>query len=287
MDKPTRFVKDSDGQWWFILKSGARTRAAEQVCAQCGGSFVALYKRVTCSHKCAGLRKRKPPKPMKQCLQCGGDFRLEFGRQRFCSHPCAATWMHAQRPKTTQKDDTLLVNADNPRYTQDDSGQWWYLPVSYRGTPHSRTRASVAECARCGQRFLKTVYSKDVLHCSKRCGVQSAVEQGRKVGIGDKSHQWTGGRLERGGYVLVYAPDHHSVAGTSRRYVMEHRLVMEQKEGRPLKRHEQVHHVNGIRNDNRPENLELWAKQQPSGQRVHEQFSPHCPTCTCHLTKDA
>lgn len=195
--------------------------------------------------------------------------------------------MHAHRPQTTAKDDQLLVNADNPRYSQDENGQWWYLPVSHRGKPHSRTRASVAECVRCGQRFLKTVYSKHVEHCSKRCGVQSAVEQGRKVGVGPDSHRWTGGRVERRGYVLVYAPDHHSVKGTGRKYVLEHRLVMEQKEGRPLERHEQVHHINGIRNDNRPENLELWKLQQPAGQRAHEQAVQHCPTCTCHLRKDA
>ena len=62
--------------------------------------------------------------------------------------------------------------------------------------------------------------------------------------------------MTKDGYILVYQPDHPNARANG--YVLEHRRVMADNIGRPLTDEEVVHHINGIRDDNRPENLELY-----------------------------
>ena len=98
---------------------------------------------------------------------------------------------------------------------------------------------------------------------TKSCGclARSKHRQLREKGIFTKS-------TNKRGYVIMHYPEHPNSqkSGT----LLEHIYVMSEYLGRPLKPNENVHHINGVRDDNRIENLELWCTSQPSGQRVNE-----------------
>lgn len=73
------------------------------------------------------------------------------------------------------------------------------------------------------------------------------------------------GHLDKYGYVRVTHP-------TTKRQCHAHRIIMEEHLGRLLYPEETVHHINGVRHDNRLENLELWTKHHPAGQRVSDKI---------------
>lgn len=76
----------------------------------------------------------------------------------------------------------------------------------------------------------------------------------------------------RGGYILIFV-GRDAPGATKSGHMFEHRVVMQNMLGRPLLPDENVHHKNGVKDDNRPANLELWSRSQPRGQRVVDKIA--------------
>lgn len=111
--------------------------------------------------------------------------------------------------------------------------------------------------------------------CRCTCGVEKLVRSvslrsGLSKSCGDCDHFQGPGSIDGDGYRVLYRPKHPNA--TKRGAIGEHQLVMSEMLGRPLLPGENVHHRNGVRDDNRPENLELWTTSQPFGQRVEDKL---------------
>lgn len=134
-------------------------------------------------------------------------------------------------------------------------------------------KRSSGYCNRCKQCTKEYAYGyarredikeKDRLRGKRRWRIKKGLPlEGPITGLGK-------GFKNKYGYILLCRPKHFSSNEKGR--VFEHHFVMANHLGRALKKDERIHHKNGIRDDNRLENLELWKIGQPPGGRVDDKI---------------
>ena len=93
--------------------------------------------------------------------------------------------------------------------------------------------------------------------CAGTKGIVKAWNKGLKGFMaGKKNSMWKGGKINNNGYIMILTPQHPFC--DSQGYVRRSRLVIEKHLGRYLTPKEKVHHINGIKDDDRIENLKLF-----------------------------
>lgn len=123
-----------------------------------------------------------------------------------------------------------------------------------------------------------------VMHIARNNGVHKDPEALSKImsvsNSGANSGNFNGYRARKNGYILRYVPDHP--CANSRGYIGEHRLVVEEHLGIILPKEFVVHHLNGVKDDNRIENLAVMTigahstmhgkmgRNMPKGERNHK-----------------
>lgn len=148
----------------------------------------------------------------------------------------------------------------------------------------------ICECDYCGKRFnRRDGRAKRYKHhfCSRACRYkwyvgENNVNHGKpmlkqvkkaiiKANTGRCPWNFKGVKKSRG-YVLIFKPEHPNAVGKDNKYMCEHRLVMEKHIGRYLYPYEIVHHINGIKDDNRIENLELLPNNSVHNKQIQKVY---------------
>lgn len=186
----------------------------------------------------------------KPCAVCGSVFRPKSAKQVCCSQRCGHEYKKTRLPKKCDQCGATFIPAKKSQK---------FCCDKCRSDSRALRRTNV--CPACGVSFLRP-HGKSQVFCSRSCHMKDRNQIGRGIAKPVGSTRSAGS-----GYVTEKTE--------TGEWVIQHRLVMQRKLGRRLARTEYVHHKNGIRSDNRLENLELWvtkgkSKKDPNGQRLED-----------------
>lgn len=214
----------------------------------------------------------KPPRPgwrATRCERCGREFEHHAHKtRRFCSLSCASRALHATAASEGRR---LGGRKHNGRHKPCETcGATMYVKPHQEKVGGGRfcsqaclaswqARNSVARaCAECGKPMrLSPSQARRRRFCSFACQME-----GRRTNALPRRHNGRRVRKDRNGYIWVWEPGHPA---SHTGWMFEHRLVMERSVGRALSRDEHVHHINGVKDDNRPENLTLLSPTEHQG----------------------
>lgn len=187
-----------------------------------------------------------------KCEWCGREKEAKYKShiKRFCSHKCANEyrWSVAEKQEIEIKcsvcGENFRVKKSDHRIKEGKEIQY----CSYKCAGIAKKTGAMVRCKQCGKEF----YATKNVFCSPHCSSEYRSENTVKKVYGEN------------GYRV-----HHVRGYNKRGNAKEHRLIMEAYLGRRLDKDEVVHHINGIRSDNRLENLQVMTRGEHS--RYHRE----------------
>jgi len=273
-------------------------RKIKLTCLNCRSEYeviLAQSHRKYCSMKCykeyLKIHPLRKTPPGKNCIFCGELFFAEqYRNQKYCSSSCS----YIDRANHTKKrDDLICMNCGTPIPAKGNAKKFcsWLCYTTYtKDHPLFRRQKLHIEktCLVCGKVFFVKPSNTYRKYCSLPCRNIGKSRSHQSI-RGPEHQSWKNSRWEQNGYVMMSIsslPSEDQELALSMKdsshlcTVREHRLVMAKHLGRPLIRGELVHHKNGIKNDNRIENLELTTHKKHSNGIVFGNHRMKCPHCS-------
>jgi hypothetical protein len=198
---------------------------------------------------------------MKICCECGIEFHEKKSYQKFCGKKCCA------RFHSINQDKEVKIG------THQRIKECSYCKKSFNIDRRRKFCSFQCKTKGTNQRIL---HERSINPDRRKILDEICIKERKRKGIDltkpiRNPNPKGSGHINKRGYKIIKRHGHPNahVKGS----IGEHIWVMSEFLGRALFEKENVHHINGIRHDNRIENLELWTTHQPSGQCVEDKIN--------------